>query len=48
MTWKWAGGSIPAAMHIAGHHTQWKRMMSLPIRWCTAGHSEANRSSSTP
>jgi hypothetical protein len=24
-------------MHIAGHHTQWNRMISLPIRWWTAG-----------
>ena len=29
---------MPAAMHMAGHHTQWNRMISLPIRWWTAGH----------
>jgi hypothetical protein len=40
---RWAGGSIPAAMHMAGHHTQWNRMMSLPIRWCTAGHHASKR-----
>ena len=44
----WAGGSMPAAMHMAGHHTQWNRMMSLPIRWCTAGHHASNRSGSSP
>ena len=41
-----AGGSIPAAMHIAGHHTQWKRRISLPTRWCTTGHHLATSSSS--
>jgi len=25
------------AMHMAGHHTQWKRMISLPMRWCEYG-----------
>ena len=43
-----AGGSIPAAMHMAGHHTQWKRMMSLPIKWHTNGHHFSNRSASVP
>ena len=37
-------GSMPAAMHMAGHHTQWNRMISLPIRWWTAGHQASNRS----
>ena len=45
-TMKCAGGSMPAARHIAGHQTQWKRMMSLPIRWWTAGHHFAKRSGS--
>ena len=35
---------MPAAMHMAGHHTQWKRMISLPIRWWTAGHQASKRS----
>ena len=34
---------MPAAMHMAGHHTQWNRMISLPIRWWTAGHHSSNR-----
>jgi hypothetical protein len=40
------GGSRPAAISIAGQYTQWKRMMSLPIRWWTWGHQVAKRSSS--
>ena len=32
------GGSSPAASSIAGQYTQWNRMISLPMRWCTAGH----------
>ena len=43
-----AGGSMPAAMHMAGHHTQWNRRISLPIRWWTAGHQWAKRCSSSP
>ena len=39
---------MPAAMHMAGHHTQWNRMISLPIRWCTWGHHVSKRSSSRP
>ena len=37
---------MPAAMHMAGHQTQWNRMMSLPIRWCTCGHHGSKRSGS--
>src|SRR5678815_4499424 len=29
----WRGIGTPAASSIAGHSTQWKRLMSLPIRW---------------
>ena len=39
---------MPAAMHMAGHHTQWNLMISLPMRWCTAGHHSSNRASSSP
>ena len=42
------GGSSPAASSIAGHHTQWNRMISLPMTWCTFGHHASNRSRSTP
>ena len=38
----------PAAMSSAGQYTQWKRRMSLPIRWWTAGHQRSNRSRSSP
>ena len=39
---------MPADISIAGQYTQWKRMISLPMRWCTAGHHVSNRSSSVP
>ena len=43
-----AGGSMPAAMHMAGHQTQWNRMMSLPRRWWTDGHHASKRAGSAP
>ena len=39
---------MPAAMHMAGHQTQWNFRMSLPIRWCAAPHRAANVASSEP
>ena len=43
-----AGGPMAAAMHMAGHHTQWKRRISLAMMWCTPGHHLANSASSAP
>ena len=34
-TWIRWGGSMPAAISIAGQYTQWNRMISLPMTWCT-------------
>ena len=43
-----AGGSMPAAMHMAGHHTQWNFKMSLPMRWWAAPHHAEKSSPSSP
>ena len=39
---------MSAAMHIAGHQTQWNLRMSLPIRWCAAPQRVANVAGSVP
>ena len=36
------GRGSPAAISIAGQMTAWKRRMSLPTRWMSAGHVAAN------
>ena len=40
------GGSMPAAMHMAGHQTQWNLRMSLPIRWWAAPQRASNTAAS--
>ena len=39
-------GSTPAASSIAGQYTQWKRVMSLPMMWRSAGQNFPNASPS--
>ena len=39
---------MPAAMHMAGHQTQWNLRMSLPIRWWAAPQRASNAAGSLP
>ena len=39
---------MPAAMHMAGHQTQWNLRMSLPMRWWAAPQRAANLAGSPP
>ena len=44
----WCGTGWPAAISIAGQMTAWKRAMSLPTMWMSAGQRRSNFSSSEP
>ena len=39
-------GGTPAASSMAGQYTQWKRVMSLPMMWRSAGQNFPNASPS--
>src|ERR1044072_5013708 len=41
-TQTWRGASRPALHNIAGQKIEWKRTMSLPMMWRSAGHQRAD------